>query len=235
MDLTVAVIAKECLPGRVKTRMTPPLSPSQAAQLAQVSLARTLDTARSLPAAHRLLVMDGTPRRRDAKGFRVIGQAPGTLDERLAAFCDLAARPVLILGMDTPQFSPKHIAALLTDWSTPVPLHDAWLGLAMDGGFWALALRRPQGHLVRGVPMSTDTTGSRQLTRLALHGLSTGLLPTLQDMDFFSDAVAIAAGIPGTDFASMVFAISAQLAASGQLETEPTVPSPGQNWIGGRR
>jgi glycosyltransferase A (GT-A) superfamily protein (DUF2064 family) len=178
--------------------------------------------------------MDGTPRRRDTKGFTVIGQAPGTLDKRLAALCDLAAGPVLILGMDTPQFSPKHIAALLTDWSTPVPLHDAWLGPAADGGFWALALRRPQGRLVRGVPMSTDTTGARQLTRLALHGLSTGLLPILQDMDFFSDAVAIAAGIPRTDFASTVLALSAQLAASAPLEAAPAVPSPQQDWIGGR-
>ena len=50
MDLTVAVIAKECVPGRVKTRLSPPLTPERAAALAQLSLSRTLDSVRSLPA-----------------------------------------------------------------------------------------------------------------------------------------------------------------------------------------
>ena len=239
MNLTVAVIAKECLPGRVKTRMAPPLSPAEAAELAQLSLARTLDTARSLPASDRLLVMEGTPRSQDAEGFTVIRQAAGRLDERLAAVCDFADGPLLILGMDTPQYSPEHLAGLIRDWTTAAPAHDAWLGPAADGGFWAIALLRPLGSLIRGVPMSTDTTAARQLARLALNGLSTGLLPVLQDMDFFTDAVAIAAGLPGTAFAAQVIALSAQLATS-QLATSAqpqasTVPSPEPNWAGGWR
>lgn len=222
MDLTVAVIAKECLPGRVKTRLVPPLTPAGAAELAQLSLARTLDTARRLPASQRLLVMEGTPRSRDAKGFTVIGQVAGTLDDRLAAICDFAVGPLLIIGMDTPQLSQEHLAALLNDWSTPAPAHDAWLGPAADGGFWAVALLRPLGSLIRGVPMSTDTTGARQLARLDLHGLSTGLLPVLRDMDFFADAVEIAAGMPGTDFASAISAVSAQLPGSARLQAQPS-------------
>ncbi len=72
VDLTVAVIAKECLPGRVKTRLSPPLSPEGAAALAQLSLSRTLDTVRLLPARNRVLVMDGTPKAADAEGFTVV-------------------------------------------------------------------------------------------------------------------------------------------------------------------
>ena len=167
MDLTVAVIAKECLPGRVKTRLSPPLSPEGAAALAQLSLSRTLDTVRLLPARHRVLVMDGTPAAADAEGFTVVPQATGGLDERLAAICDAATGPLLIIGMDTPQFSADHVAPLLHDWSADAPGLDAWIGPATDGGFWALALRRPDGALIRGVPMSTDTTGARQLARLS--------------------------------------------------------------------
>ena len=174
MDLTVAVIAKECLPGRVKTRMAPPLSAAGAAELAQLSLTRTLDTVRRLPASSRLLVMEGTPRSQDAEGFTVVRQAAGRLDERLAAVCDFPDGPLLILGMDTPQFSPEHLAGLIRDWTAAPPTHEAWLGPAADGGFWAIALLRPRGSLIRGVPMSTDTTAARQLARLALHGLSTG-------------------------------------------------------------
>jgi glycosyltransferase A (GT-A) superfamily protein (DUF2064 family) len=204
LDLTVAVIAKECLPGRVKTRLSPPLSPEGAAALAQLSLSRTLDTVRLLPARHRVLAMAGTPAAADAEGFTVVPQATGGLDERLAAICDAATGPLLIIGMDTPQFSADHVAPLLHDWSAGTPGLDAWIGPATDGGFWALALLRPDGALIRGVPMSTDTTGAWQLARLIARGLSVGTLSELADMDHFSDALDIASAIPGTDFAHAV-------------------------------
>ena len=72
MDLTVAVIAKECLPGRVKTRMSPPLSPEGAAALAQLSLSRTLETVRLLPARDRVQVLDGRPKAADDEGCPVV-------------------------------------------------------------------------------------------------------------------------------------------------------------------
>ncbi|MEO5778237.1 MULTISPECIES: DUF2064 domain-containing protein [Arthrobacter] len=220
-ELTVAVIAKECLPGRVKTRLTPPLSPETAAALAQLSLSRTLGTVRSLPARHRLLVMDGTPAPRDAAQFTVVPQAAGGLDERLAAICDAVTGPLLILGMDTPQVSPAHLSALFEDWSADTPRHGAWLGPATDGGFWALALRRPDGALLRGIPMSTNTTGAAQHARLAGAGLEVGVLPELRDMDHFSDAVQIAAAIPGTDFARAVTAAAATAASAPAAGTRP--------------
>ena len=204
IDLTVAVIAKQCLPGKVKTRLSPPLTPEGAAALAQLSLSRTLATVRLLPARKRLLVMDGTPAAQDAAHFTVVQQASGGLDERLAAICDAATGPLLIIGMDTPQFSADHLAPLLHDWPTHEAVHDAWLGPATDGGFWALALRRPDGALIRGVPMSTHTTGAQQLARLSAAGLRVGMLPELRDMDHFSDALKIAAEIPGTEFARAV-------------------------------
>jgi glycosyltransferase A (GT-A) superfamily protein (DUF2064 family) len=204
MELTVAVIAKECLPGRVKTRMSPPLTPAQASGIAQLSLSRTLKTVRHWPVSERVLVMEGTPLARDAAGFRLLPQAGGSLDERLAAICDSIASPLLIIGMDTPQVSASRLAPLFTDWASAGSKHDAWLGPASDGGFWALALRRPRGSLIRGVRMSRDTTGAEQLARLASEGLSTRLLPVLRDMDSFEDAVEIAAVIPGTDFAASV-------------------------------
>ncbi|WP_427007913.1 TIGR04282 family arsenosugar biosynthesis glycosyltransferase [Pseudarthrobacter sp. H2] len=216
MDLTVAVIAKECVPGRVKTRLSPPLTPEQAAALAQLSLSRTLDTVRLLPARDRLLVMLGTPAPADAEYFTVVPQASGDLDERLAAICDAVTGPLLIIGMDTPQFSPHHVAPLLDDWSSPAPFHEAWMGLATDGGFWALALRRPDAALIRGVPMSTDTTGAEQLARLAAAGLAVGILPELRDMDHFSDALQIAAEIPGSGFACAVAETAARVRGSLQ-------------------
>ncbi|MCZ9880304.1 TIGR04282 family arsenosugar biosynthesis glycosyltransferase [Arthrobacter sp. B2a2-09] len=206
MNLTIAVIAKECIPGMVKTRLIPPLTPEQAAALAQTSLSQTLETVRSLPAARRLLVFDGTPHHGDAAGFEVFAQSAGGLDERLAAICSLTDGPLLILGMDTPQLCGDQLAPLLADWVTPAPVthRGAWFGPASDGGFWALGLYRPDGGLLRGVDMSTPQTGAHQLARLAGAGLDVGLLPVLRDVDYFADAFAAARECAGTPFALAV-------------------------------
>lgn len=55
------VIAKEPRPGRVKTRLTPPFTPQEAAELAEAALADTLAAVAAAPAARRVLVLDGAP------------------------------------------------------------------------------------------------------------------------------------------------------------------------------
>ncbi|MDJ0355817.1 DUF2064 domain-containing protein [Paenarthrobacter sp. PH39-S1] len=214
--MTIAVIAKECLPGKVKTRLCPPLTAEQAASIARASLSQTLQTVRGVASAERLLVLDGRPQARDSVGFQVVPQADGGLDQRLAAICDAVVGPLLIIGMDTPQLTPFHLQGLLEDWSTGAPVHDAWLGLAADGGFWALAMREPRGDLIRGVPMSTASTGTVQLARLTAAGLSVGLLPCLQDVDTFPDAVEVAAQAAGTSFAAAVGFVADNVLAGGR-------------------
>ncbi|MFF2296046.1 DUF2064 domain-containing protein [Arthrobacter sp. NPDC058127] len=228
MNLTIAVIAKECIPGRVKTRLTPPLTPEEAAALAQTSLSQTLETVRSLPAARRLLVFDGSPRQGDAAGFEVFAQSAGGLDERLAAICSLTAGPLLILGMDTPQLCGEQLAPLLADWATPAPVphRGAWFGPASDGGFWALGLYRPDGGLLRGVGMSTPQTGAHQLARLAGAGLDVGLLPVLRDVDYFSDAFAASRECGGTPFALAVERLATGRPAAGVPAEAPSAAAP---------
>ena len=79
------VIAKEPVAGRVKTRLCPPFSPAEAAELAAASLADTLETLLALPARRRVLVLDGRPGDWVPPGFEVVPQSGGGLDERLAA------------------------------------------------------------------------------------------------------------------------------------------------------
>ncbi|MCY0904407.1 TIGR04282 family arsenosugar biosynthesis glycosyltransferase [Arthrobacter sp. H14-L1] len=222
-NVTVAVIAKECVPGRVKTRLCPPLTPVQAAAIAQASLSQTLAFVRSLPVADRLLVLDGTARPQDAAGFRLLPQETGGLDERLAAICAVVPGPLLILGMDTPQLELQHVRELLDDWTTPAPVHDAWLGWASDGGFWGLAMHTPRGDLIRGVPMSTDQTGAQQLARLTGAGLRVGQLPMLDDVDTVADAAHVAAMVPRTTFAA---AVAAAFAAAPDAFAAPLAASP---------
>lgn len=193
--VTVAVVAKECLPGRVKTRLTPALSPEGAARVAAASLADTLTTVQALPATRRLLFFDGEVLPDGAEGFDVLHQPGGGLDERLGELFDTVDGPLLLVGMDTPQVSTADLAPVFDGAD-----RDAWFGPAEDGGFWALYLREPDGAHLRGVPMSQDDTGAVQLARLVDAGLDVGRLVTLLDVDTIADAERVAALVPGARF-----------------------------------
>lgn len=198
--LTLVVIAKECIPGRVKTRLTPPLSPQEAARLASASLEDTLHTVAMIPVARRILYIDGAPPRvAETLGFDAVPQSGGDLSERLASLFDGLSSPTLLVGMDTPQLTSRHLGAPLHSWSDDI---DAWFGPALDGGFWALGLRHPDGDLVRGVPMSQGDTGAKQLARLHDRGLRVAMLETLRDVDEYADAVEVAALTPDSRFAA---------------------------------
>ncbi len=197
MRRQLLVIAKAPVPGRVKTRLCPPCTPEQAAAIAAAALADTLDVLSATPAVRRTLVVHGdypAP-----PGWHVVAQRGDGLGERLAnAFAD-TARPgvaTMLVGMDTPQLS-------LVD----SPPGNA-LGLAEDGGWWALQLENPaDATVLRTVPMSTSDTGARTLAGLQERGLSMALLPVLRDVDTAADARAVAAVCPDSRFARAVHAL----------------------------
>ncbi|MGZ0711911.1 TIGR04282 family arsenosugar biosynthesis glycosyltransferase (plasmid) [Coraliomargarita sp. W4R53] len=192
----LVVIAKECVPGRVKTRLHPPYTLEQAAAIAAASLADTLAVARRAPADRHILYFDGDASETPHEGFEVVAQAGGSLDERLAALFDLLDEPTLLIGMDTPQVTTADLR-----W----PQHtDVVFGPANDGGFWALGMREPRGDVIRGVPMSRDDTGALQVKALDTAGLSIEYLVTLRDVDLAEDAQAVASQIAGSQFASAV-------------------------------
>ena len=209
LEAQIVVLAKEPRPGRVKTRLTPPLTPQQAADVAAAALHDTLDAVRATPVAHRLLVLDGSADRLDTTSFGVHPQSAGGLDVRLAAAFrtayDANPLPTLLVGMDTPQLTP----ALLTDvLELLLAGTGAVLGAAQDGGWWALGLHRPDDRLLVGVPMSSPDTGRHQRQRLDEAGLTVADLPVLRDIDEVADLLAVAELIPTGRLAGVVNALS---------------------------
>lgn len=188
----VAVIAKECLPGRVKTRLQPEFDAREAAAIAAAALAGTIDLVAGLPASRRILAYDGVVPPPGVEGWDVLPQRGHGLDDRIAHLFDEVDEPLLLLGMDTPHLDPAWLHAVFASWSDT----DAWFGPATDGGFWALGMRAPDGALVRGVPMSTAQTGRHQLERLTAAGMTVRLLPPLTDIDTAADVPTAAAGSP---------------------------------------
>lgn len=218
----IVTIAKEPVAGKVKTRLTPPFTPQQAASLAEAALADTLHAVCSARACRRVLALAGRPGLWLPPGFDVIGQRGAGLDERLAcAFADTwdgLAAPIVLIGMDTPQVT----GAILDEAIAPLAEGgaDAVFGPAADGGFWLLGLRRPDPDLLLGVPMSTALTGAAQLARLEQAGLRVAMLPVLTDVDTVIDAKTVAAQCPDTRFAGRLRGLlAADFTSREQLAT----------------
>ena len=194
----VLVIAKEPVPGRVKTRLTPPFTPAQAAELAAAAIADTLAAAGAVAADRHVLVLDGAPGAWVPRGWDVVAQSDGGLDRRLtAAFTGVTGLgPCVLVGMDTPQLRPEQIAAFAPD------RFDACLGPAADGGYWAIGFTDPAdaARVIPGVPMSQADTGARQLDRLVAAGLRVQLLDELTDVDTAVEAREVASAAPDTEF-----------------------------------
>jgi hypothetical protein len=206
----LAVIAKAPLPGRSKTRLCPRLTPAQAAALAEAALVDTLTAVRQTPAARRLLILEGQPGPWLGPGFELLTQRGDGLDERLAnAFADVPG-PMFIIGMDTPQISPALLGRSLEQLSNA----DAILGPAVDGGYWGIGLRRGDPRALLGVPMSSASTLAAQREKLHRLKLSVAELPTLQDVDTYRDAVAVAAAAPRTGFARALASLAPARAAA---------------------
>ncbi|CAN5194931.1 DUF2064 domain-containing protein [soil metagenome] len=204
--MQIVVIAKAPVPGSVKTRLSPPCTPDQAAAIAAAALADTLATVRSVPVHRRVVTFDGDPAHPDVDlaGFDVLAQHGTGLGARLsAAFADAAAGPgaglgTLLIGMDTPQLD----AALLDAALAPMRRGEAVFGHAADGGWWALGLPDPAyADVLADVPMSLPDTGRRTERALRARGLALTPLPVLRDVDTIADAAEVAALAPGSGFA----------------------------------
>jgi rSAM/selenodomain-associated transferase 1 len=205
MTPTLLIIAKAPVAGRSKTRLCPPCSPRQAAGLAEAALRDTLAAVAVTPGVdRRVLVLDGAPGPWLPPGFEVVAQRGDGLAARLAHAFAACGGPALLVGMDTPQLAPSLLTAGLRALRDGA---DSVLGLAADGGYWAIGLQRPDAAVFDGVPMSESRTGAVQRARLTALGLAPVMLPVLRDVDVIADARAVAGAAPATRFAHALDAL----------------------------
>jgi len=225
LTATLLLVAKAPVPGQAKTRLTPPLTPHQSAALAAAALLDTIDAVRLAAAGGRAVVaLTGDLSQAAASaalgaslaGLTVVPQRGETFAERLVhAHVDAAGQlgATVQIGMDTPQVRAEQLRAA-ADRVTTVDGPDAVLGLAEDGGWWALGLRRARdARLLDGVPMSTPATGALTLAALRQGGLRVELLAMLRDVDDVTDIAPVAEAAPGTRFAALAATLAPVIAA----------------------
>ncbi len=181
------VIAKRPAPGQTKTRLTPPLSPEQAAQLYECFLQDTLAVARAVPGTARLINYAPS----DAAGYfselaADFGRLPQVgadlgerLDHALTHCLTDGFRRAVIMDSDSPTLP----AAYLVQAFEALETADVVLGPCEDGGYYLIGLTRPQPRLLREVQMSTPRVLEDTLALARAVGLRVALLPRWYDVD----------------------------------------------------
>jgi hypothetical protein len=205
--VALVIFAKAPIPGQVKTRLCPPLTPDEAATLHgsfvmdQLERTKAAVTKWSLPCDRYLACAPSSAHTffkimEERHGVRLIDQIGDDLGTRMTqAFATLFAQGygrVLIVGTDVPSLPLGHFQQAIALLET----HDLVLGPALDGGYYLIGLRRAVPELVTGIPWSTSQVLSTTQERAVSLGLKTATLPPWRDIDTIDDLRALIETLP---------------------------------------
>ena len=189
-------MAREPAPGKVKTRLTPPLSPHAAADLYRCFLQDRMLAMGALSEVD--IAIAYTPSRAQKsftdlcpEGYGLFAQKGNDLGEKIChIFQEKLSEgyaAVSVTGSDSPDLPNRLVQAsfrlLLTQRA------DLVLGPCPDGGYYLIAAKKLYPELFSGIPWSTDKVLAATLKKAAGLGLKTELLPPWNDLDTFQDLV----------------------------------------------
>jgi rSAM/selenodomain-associated transferase 1 len=186
------VFLKAPRPGAVKTRLASRLGPAAAAELYRAMAEEEARRTEPCPGEFGRLFCFAPPdaRAEMAAWFpaeELVAQEGADLGERMAGAFDegfrRGARRVAIIGGDVPWVSREAV----TEAFRSLAEHDVVLGPTLDGGYYLLALARPQPGLFRGIAWSTPSVLAATVERAGALGLSVRRLEPLPDIDTIED------------------------------------------------
>src|SRR5213595_3352905 len=189
----LAVMTKAPQAGRVKTRLVPPLTPEQAAELnkcflrdtaAAISNAAGADTACGIavytPVGAESAYTDILP-----ADFSLLPQRGDKFGERLyLALEDLfkcGFDSVCLIDSDSPTVPAENFAEAVELLSTSDDR--IVLGPSDDGGYYLIGVKKPHRNLFEQIDWSTERVLNQTIERAAEIGLEIKLLPTGYDVD----------------------------------------------------
>lgn len=182
----LGIFARTPVPGKVKTRLVPPLSPEQACNLYAAFLADLFRRLSRLKGV-RVTVFhaDGDPDPLRALLPGTWGLEPQTGDDlgaRMGAAFDrlLAdADRAVIIGSDSPDLPVQYIRRAFKK----LRHKDIAVGPATDGGYYLIGVRAAVPALFDGVEWSSERVLARTIDNIDTGGRSLAMLPMWYDVD----------------------------------------------------
>ena len=189
-QIPIVVMAKVPLPGEVKTRLIPSLSPEQAAQLARRLLKETVALVQGLAGVLPMVAVsppDGIGQMRQIlEGpVRFIPQTDGDFGFRLIhVFSQLfreGARGVIVLGSDHPNLPADYLSKAVR--ALQRGKDEVVLGPTEDGGYYLMGLNHLHPELFQEISWSTSKVLDETRDHARAAGLKVTLLPSWYDID----------------------------------------------------
>ena len=190
MTSALLIFARRPSPGRVKSRLSPFLSPQEAAELYDCMLRDVIARSAGLEIASRFLFYEDDE---EAQGYfreiddelLLLPQEGAGLGERLSNAFDEAFRrgfrKVAVIGTDSPDLPVACIREAFLQLESGEA--ELLFGPTEDGGYYLAAMAAPHPELFREMPWSTDRLLAASLQRAAKLGLRSALLPQWYDLD----------------------------------------------------
>jgi len=188
----LVVFAKAPIPGTVKTRLCPPLSPEQATALHSSFVMDAIERIKKVAGAlkaDRFLACDPSTDHpfftalRSHHGVQLLQQRGTDLGERMeGTMQELFHRrysSVVITGCDIPTLPAGEISRAFKVLDT----QDCVLGPCPDGGYYLIGLRRPYPALFAGIPWGTSEVFGLTKDKAATLNLTLGLTTPWSDID----------------------------------------------------
>ncbi len=194
LEKLLVIVAKEPVPGKVKTRLFPKFSPAVAADLYRCFLHDRIQEVSTLDGVDRAIAYTPENARETfttlaLDGFELFAQQGKHLGERLNnIFLEKlfqGYKAVSIVDSDSPDL-PKSLIKesfelLLSKQA------DIVFGPCYDGGYYLVGMRKPNPELFRNIPWSTENVLSISLEKARKIGISIKLLSRWNDLDTFED------------------------------------------------
>lgn len=222
------VFAKEPAPGKVKTRLTPPLEPVEAVALYTAFVQDVCGTIAAVAQEGDRKVLAapggaGTELASIARehGFETVEQVGADLGARMAkAIGDELgrnSRAVVLVGSDSPTMPSESVREAVRRLHSTT--HGAVIGPAGDGGYWLVGAAGEVPDLFQDVAWSTRDVLSQTLARAKAAGIDLALLPFWYDVDEIADVKLLDAHIAwgsgqGRSWAPRTAAVLARLKAA---------------------
>ena len=198
MNRALIVVAKEPQAGKTKTRLSPPLSGRQAAELYRCFLLDTLELMLRVGIAQPILAYtpdEAEPFFRDLlAGFEFTPQVGADLGERLdhaLTHClEDGYSQALVMDSDSPTLPLDILEQAFRELEDPDV--DVVLGPCEDGGYYLIGIKAPCPALFQGIAWSTSTVTVETLQRAEEQGLRVVRLPEWYDVDVYEDLQRLA-------------------------------------------
>ena len=194
--IAVAIICKTPMPGKSKTRLSPPLAPEECAAISSCfirDLARTIreladDGDVTAAAVYTPFGTEPVLRRMLPDGFHFTLQGDGDLGARLlkgtADLIDAGFGGAVLVNSDSPTL-PKSILRAAVDAVRQGSENgdNVVLSPAVDGGYTLIGLSKPHERLFDAMPWSTPEVYDLTVARAAEIGLPVVNVPGWYDVD----------------------------------------------------